>query len=344
MKSLMLRRPLAVVSALLLAGVATAATPVEDKWEITTSMEMTGMPFKMPPTTTTICVPQGQQSTEKMVPKQDNCTVSGFKVTGATSRYHVECPAPQKMSGDGEFTTTGKDAYRGSMNAKMDMEGTQTEMKMTYAGRKLGVCGAGDAAISPTAIMKQQKEMTAQSCTQMADGMSWQNASAMTTMCPTMQKDICTRAKKLFAPVKTSSDVVALQEKRPDWKGLAGYCGIDANVIAKNACVDAKKTKNWNNAVLVCGEDAELEAIAKKECTGMNYTGAQGGEYAPLCDHYADKLPKAKTSMFGSMLKAATGGSSSNEKAAAAPAPAAQDDSAQKAVEGLKALKGLFKH
>lgn len=342
MKSPMLRRPLialsALLPALLVAGVALAA---DDKWEITSSMEMPGMPFQMPPTKQIVCVPPGQ-SNEKLVPKQDNCKVSGFKVTGSTSRYHIECAPPQQMSGDGEMTVTGKDAYRGSLNAKANMDGEQTEMKMTYSGRKLGTCtGAEKPAVDVKAIQQQQQAGTAQACGEMAEGMQWRVAPTMAPVCPTLQADICKRAKAKFAKAKTSAGLVTLQGDHPDWKDIAKYCGVDPATLIKPACADAKRAQNWNDAVLVCGEDAELEATAKKECVGMSFTGnPKAVAYRPLCEHYADKLPK------GSYKRAPADTDEETEDAGdAAPASAHPlQDTGAKAVEGLKKFKGLFGH
>lgn len=327
-------KPLFALSALLLAGVAgsAVAAPVEDKWEITTSMEMVGMPFAMPPTKQLVCLPQNQPTSEKMVPVKENCKMTKFTTSGNTSKFHVECPPPEQMSGDGEFTQLGKDAYKGSMAIKGKMEGESVDMKMTYAGKKLGVCGAKDAAISPTAMMAKQQAMVNQSCTQMADAMSWQVAPQMTTTCPTIKADICKRAKALFDGATTTDKFLVMEEKHGDWKELAGYCGIDARTVSGKHCAAAKRDKNWNNAILICGKaDPELTAIAKKECTGMEFTGATANDpRAVLCASYADQLPKVKG------------------KPAAPAAPAtpttgdAKVDAGLRAVEGMKKLKGLF--
>lgn len=321
-------RPLLVLAAAALVATATAA-PVEDKWEITTSMEMVGMPFAMPPTKQTVCLPQNQPTNEKMVPVKDNCKVTKFTTSGNTSKFHVECPPPEQMSGDGEFTQLGKDAYKGSMAVRGKMQGEAIDMKMTYAGKKLGVCGANDAAISPTAMMAKQQAMVNQSCTQLADGMSWQVAPQMATSCPTIKADICKRAKTLFDGPKTSTAALDLQDKHRDWKELAGYCGIDTGALTGKYCGLAKKEQNWNNAALICGEDAELEALAKKECTGKMYSGAKlDDKWHNLCARYASKVDP---------------GVDPNAKKAATPTTGdPKVDAGLRAVEGMKKLKGLF--
>lgn len=325
-----LSRSLIALPALLLAGAALAA---EDKWQVTTKMEMVGMPFQMPAQAQTICVPPGQATSEKMVPAKENCKISGFKTTGNTSRFHVECPPPEKMSGDGEFTVLGPDSYKGSMAIKGVMEGEPVDMKMSWTGKKLGQCDAvKDKAISVTAIQQQQQAQVGQMCAQLADGMGWQTAQHMEPSCPTIKADICKRAKTLFDGPKKSDAVLDMQEKRGDWKELAGYCGIDVVPLTAKYCTMAKKEQNWNNAALICGKDAELEALAKKECTGKMYTaGLVEDKYQSLCARYADMVDPGSAPKSSGSTKSA-GGSTGNTTI----------DTGKKAVEGFKKLKGFL--
>jgi hypothetical protein len=133
------------------------AVAADEKWEITTSVEVTGMPFQMPATVLTLCAPPGEMHDDKMIPEQNGCKVTQMSKSGNTTRFKMSCPPPQAMTGEGEITQTGKDAYRGSMTAKGVIEGRATEMKTTYAGRKLGACdgtelnaGAAMGAVPPS--------------------------------------------------------------------------------------------------------------------------------------------------------------------------------------------------
>lgn len=314
---------MALASSALLAGIAGAA---EEKWQITTKMEMAGMPFAMPAQTTTVCLPPGQQSNEKMVPADRKCTVSGMKTSGNTTRFHVECPPPDKMSGDGEFTRQGPDAYSGTMAMSGVSDGERMDMKMSYSGKKLGLCDpVKDKASSPAAMMQQQQATMAASCADLAKDMSWQVAPQMTTMCPTVKADICRNAKKMLEAPKSSDKVLDMQDERQDWQGLAGYCGMDAAALSAKYCALAKKEQNWNNASLICGEDAELEAVAKRECTGKMYSGAKLDEkWKSLCARYADRVDPGEAPPRSAGQKAA--------------------DTGKRAVEGVMKLKGLFGH
>lgn len=107
------------------------------KWQIKMEMEMPGMPVKMPPITTEVCLTEADLADpQKSVPNdpKSDCKVGDYKVKDNTVNWTVECPK-QKMKGTGEITFTG-DSYTGAMNMSMD----QQKMSMKYSGKYLGAC------------------------------------------------------------------------------------------------------------------------------------------------------------------------------------------------------------
>ncbi len=184
-------RPLLLLAIGLLAG----AVQADEKWEVTTSFEMTGMPFQMPPTTQTICVPPGEQGNQRLIPAGKNCKVTSFSTSGSTSRFHMECSAPQKMSGDGEMTRMGSDAYKGKFAARGNVDGSDIDMKIAYAGRRLGTCAAGETsaarasamAAQTNAMQAKQGAVLNQACQQMPNDMTWQ-AAGTEQMCPASRR------------------------------------------------------------------------------------------------------------------------------------------------------------
>jgi hypothetical protein len=100
-------------------------------------MEVPGMPFKMPPVTTEVCLTAEDLSDpQKSVPNdaKSSCKVGDYKVDGKTVTWTIDCPK-EKMKGSGEITYTDA-SYTGTM--KMDVSGQQ--MTTTYAGKWLGDC------------------------------------------------------------------------------------------------------------------------------------------------------------------------------------------------------------
>jgi hypothetical protein len=107
-------------------------------WEVTTKMEMPGMPMAMPGQVTRVCLGKNRKD-EDLIPKQDNCRVTDSKRTGNRLTYRMECTGnePSVIVGD---ITFGNNAYEGQM--KMTMTKTNDTMNMALSGRRVGDCTA----------------------------------------------------------------------------------------------------------------------------------------------------------------------------------------------------------
>ncbi len=108
----------------------------EGMWEITTTTEMPGMPFQMPPMTVTQCithqdlVPQNQQP-------DSQCTMTNNQISGNTVIWSVVCKGEGGTTrGDGKITYHG-DGFEGTMNMAME-QGMQMTNHMK--GRRVGAC------------------------------------------------------------------------------------------------------------------------------------------------------------------------------------------------------------
>lgn len=109
-------------------------------WEITTQVEMKGMPHQMPPATFRQCMTKNDP-VPKNQDKNYDCKTTGQKISGNTISYTVECKGKE-----GDMQTTGKTTYTGSM-----MDGSATtqfkmknhpEIQMTskMKGKYIGAC------------------------------------------------------------------------------------------------------------------------------------------------------------------------------------------------------------
>ncbi len=129
---------LLIVVSLCIAGSGPNMKP--GLWEITTKMEMPGMPMSMPASTHTQCltkkdmVPSGSQNSE-------GCKTKLLKVKGNVVTWEVICKGQGGVStGKGKITYSGN-KFKGTM--KMDMKNHgQKKMKMTshISGRRIGKC------------------------------------------------------------------------------------------------------------------------------------------------------------------------------------------------------------
>lgn len=118
--------------------VSAAENPAKPgKWQITTQMEIPGMPFKVPPIKTEICLTEEDlKDPAKTVPNDPKakCAISDYTVDGNTVTWTVDCPK-QDTRGKGTVTYDG-DSYTGNMKMTVG----EQEMTTKYSGKWLGEC------------------------------------------------------------------------------------------------------------------------------------------------------------------------------------------------------------
>jgi hypothetical protein len=102
-------------------------------WETTSQPVMEGMPMQMPAQTTKVCAPK---TWTQPPPGDRNCTSSDFQLADSKATWTTQCTGEMPMSGAGELTFQGTDAYTGQIKL------TSAAMKMTIklSGKKLGGC------------------------------------------------------------------------------------------------------------------------------------------------------------------------------------------------------------
>jgi hypothetical protein len=139
--------PFAVLVALT-AAVLAQGPRRDGKWEVTTQMEMAGMPAGrgMPATTTTQCITKEQaDDPQKFAAQppgrggQNDCKVSDYKVDGNKVTYSMKCTTPQEMTAAGEMVY-GDNKYDGVVKMSMSRGGQTLDMTMKMTGKRLGDC------------------------------------------------------------------------------------------------------------------------------------------------------------------------------------------------------------
>ncbi len=115
--------------------VSSAVNMQEGKWEITSTVEMAGMPAgMMKPQTFTTCLNQ-----KDYVPKdngQKDCTMKDARVDGNTVSWEVIC---KDSSGKGTITYAGT-TFDGVMETVMKEGGKDITAKITMKGKHIGPC------------------------------------------------------------------------------------------------------------------------------------------------------------------------------------------------------------
>jgi hypothetical protein len=130
---------LAVVVLVLLPAAVPAAGGIRPgMWEITSAMELPGMPMGMPPTTVKHCYTADDVKDEKkMISRDKNCTVTDFKRSGNKVAWKMKCTGKNAGTFTGESVFSG-DSYTSAM--KMESEGKGRTMNMKVNGKRVGNC------------------------------------------------------------------------------------------------------------------------------------------------------------------------------------------------------------
>jgi len=127
----------AILSALVIPAAGFAAdTMREGYWELTTTMEMPGLPMNMPPTKLKHCYTEDDVKDQKRTITTDkNCTVTDLKQSGNKVSWKMKCTGENAGVFSGE-TVYSRDAYASTM--KMQTQGQTMNMKVK--GKRLGAC------------------------------------------------------------------------------------------------------------------------------------------------------------------------------------------------------------
>ncbi len=112
----------------------------DELWDVTSKMEMPGMPFAMPAQTRRVCAAKGNDA--GTIPRNEGCTVVDSKRVGNRLEYRMACKGGQNdYTATGETTWTGN-GYEGRMRMAGKMDGQPMEMALTYTGTRAGNCTA----------------------------------------------------------------------------------------------------------------------------------------------------------------------------------------------------------
>lgn len=103
-------------------------------WETTSKTVMEGMPMGMPAQTQKVCAPK--EWTRPPAGGDPSCASSDFKKVGSKATWTVRCTGQMEMTGAGEITFDGSDAYAGAIR----FDSGPMKMSVRLTGRKLGAC------------------------------------------------------------------------------------------------------------------------------------------------------------------------------------------------------------
>ncbi len=106
----------------------------EGMWEMTTTMEIPGMPHKMPGTSFTQCLTK--KDIMPPVHQSDNCQIKDQKISGNNVSYKIVCNHEgETSSGTGTFSYDND-----KMTGRMEVNTGDMNIITSYSGQWIGPC------------------------------------------------------------------------------------------------------------------------------------------------------------------------------------------------------------
>ncbi len=343
-----MKRILAFAAAACLGSGAWAAETGE-LWEVTTQMNMAGMPAGMGAQTQRVCNATGDPRQQAEAgDRQRKCKMTDFKQSGNRVTMTMTCPEGTVVME--HAYNAARTEYNGTMKMSM-RDGNQ--MTMNMSGRKLGACDAQQAkrereeqAASARRMNEQAQATLAasekqqiQNCARAPAAMDL-NLLGMYGRCDQMQ-DTCRQmaaqeATKRVANACLSSHAQVCKRyqtlegfvKADGRQEIADSCRLDRAALIAANCPHAAKSENLAYLGRFC--PLEAKPLAQKYCAGRSYTNAPPGPHQDFCSQY---LARASLDDEAPRRRAPP-------QAGEAPKP--QDAVQQGVTQGINKLKGLF--
>jgi hypothetical protein len=352
---------------LLALPLCAAAQNTGDLWEISSQMNIPGMPAGMGAQTQRVC--QGDDPERRAASDKDqkDCKVTDRKQTATRTTISMTCKqgtmtvdqqynaartefkgSIKMTSKDGDFTmnTTGRKVGACNMQeAKREQDQKMAAMKkqsddhMAQAraqqkgdsDRQLKECatGAENMEFGRLGIYGQCYKKSDKNCQGMMDGVS-QVSPELVKGCTARTAEYCKRYQTQEGFLKAKGDEAA-----------AKGCGVSTASIKAAQCPRALQSESLAFLGAFC--PVEAKPIAQVHCVGRDYTSKMGGKYNAFCTSYLANADFEKQG--GSRPAPSQGGAKpapSQSGSQPAPAPSGSDQVKEGINQGLDKIKGLF--
>ena len=347
-----------------LIGVCLLAGPAYAKdytWEITTRMEIAGMPPGMGSQKHTSCMSEGKEAEPE---SKSECKVLERSVSGKITRMTMKCKEGTMKV---EHELINPEHWRSKMQMTTDGE----EMIVRSEARRLGTCDVAkdgrmsketQAALAGSAEQaKATAEQLGKECQRAVD--QWPGAANTFTTydhmvkarqdtlasagkgpdgqrmadasspevpgCAKAKPVYCSKAKAAYTEMGSSKGYAAVMKRAKPAGGVDAaltYCSAgNPAALRASHCKASVSSADYGFVAGYCPE--ERKALARQHCAGRAYTAIEA-KYRVLCGGSGDD-------------SSASGGSSSGSESTSGAG--AQPDPVQEGVDqGVKAIKGLF--
>ncbi len=296
-----------------------------EMWEITTKMEMEGMPA-MPMPASKVCIPKGQEKDpNRAVPEDKNCKTSDVKVSGNKMSWKMKCEGKDAMSGSGEMIF-GDGTYSG----KMKMHDKDGDMVVAYNGKRVGgACEVGEEKKrfeeKAQAMKKEMRDEMRAECKEHLDKggtilidnysaftmnppIAMQSTMGLSPVCADMKKSMCDKVRAQSSEYNVYEALVE-QEKVPAatrsnqmkelgltqvLRPLSVECGFNMAKMTGGVCQRAIGDKKYDFLVATCPREARSGEVCQMAKGDEHY-----GYMAAHCPVEAQALAKQHCESWG---------------------------------------------
>jgi hypothetical protein len=234
-------------------------------------MEMPGMPFAMPATTTKVCIPKGGESNPEKTSGDKSCKMTDVKTVGNKTTWKARCDhSGEVMTGVGEQTTT-PNGYNGKMQFSGKSRGQDMNMTMAFSGKHIG--GSCD---SEEAVKKAKSQLCDKSRYQ--NTANWISGADLILQkdspCADQRQQLCELVRKDTPKDVNAYDALLMHDQQMDSNiSVARECKLDMSATTKAIC-KTLNGENYNRLSAHCPAEAKTyrEVTRRKECEGRSYT------------------------------------------------------------------------
>ncbi|HEY5993680.1 MAG TPA: DUF3617 domain-containing protein [Gallionellaceae bacterium] len=295
-----MKRGLFFCAGWLLAAISWSAHAAPGEyWEVTSQMDMPGMPMAMPAQKVKVCIPKGGESDPSRTQSKDsNCTFTDVQHSGNTVKFKGTCVNGRgdKMNVSGE-TTHDANSFKTAM--QMSGAGRGGQMSMNSSGKRVGgSCDSeeaakkaqaqGEAARAQSANAK--KDLQARACDTtnsdqllMAGGYYGGSAPLCTNKKEYCQavRDKVTNEPNAYVQLANQEEqrkkYVAQGIKGTDETSVMHICGLDLASMKKSVCKNSvhRGPADFLDKYCTAAEAKEFREYARAQ-TNKNQTA--GGD------------------------------------------------------------------
>lgn len=294
-------------AAVLALPLVAAAQNNGELWEITSQMNIPGMPAGMGGQTQRVCQGDDPERRAKSDKDQKDCKVTDKKQTASRLQVTMTCKEGT-MTIDQQYN-----AARTEFKGSMKMNSKDGDITINTTGRKVGACNVQQAAkeredkvaaiqkeaaaatAAGAAAQKKYGETQVKQCTAALDNMQFMGLGlygqcykkADNRDCRDMAKAYPDAAKICTAKAADFCKRYQTQEgflKAKADENAAQMCGVTTASVKAAQC--PKAAQGGSLAFLGSYCPNEAKPIAQEHCAKRDYTSKLGGKYAQFCEAY----------------------------------------------------------